>query len=111
MIIPDAKDTLPASTVKRRFLELLKQLGPERAVITITRNGVPAGVLMSIEEYESLMETLEILANAKIMRSLARSAATSRAGAHSLTSGSGAPDELPARLRAGSTTAPPQTAA
>jgi prevent-host-death family protein len=70
MISMDA--ILPATTVKRRFLELLKRLGPERSVITITRNGVPAGVLMSVEEYEALMETLEILADPKLTRSLAR---------------------------------------
>jgi len=58
--------------VKRRFLELLKRLGSERSVITITRNGVPAGVLMSVEEYESLLETLEVLADPTLMKNLSR---------------------------------------
>lgn len=70
MITLDATEVLPASTVKRRFLELLKQLGPEKAAIAITRNGVPAGVLLSIEEYESLRETIEVLADPKILRAL-----------------------------------------
>ena len=60
-----------ATEVKRHFLALLKQLGREHGAITITRNGVAAGVLMSVDEYESLMETLEILADAKVMRALA----------------------------------------
>ena len=70
MIAIDATDILPASTVKRRFLELLKQLGPEKAAITITRNGIPAGVLLSVEEYESLQETIEVLADPKTLRAL-----------------------------------------
>jgi prevent-host-death family protein len=67
-----AQDILPATTVKRRFLELLKQLGPEHRVIGITRNGVPAGVLMSMEQYESVLETLEILAAPKLRRAMDR---------------------------------------
>ena len=72
MIPGDIGDILPATTVKRRFLELLKSLRDQRAVITVTRNGVPAGVLMSVEEYESLVETLEILADPKIARAMTR---------------------------------------
>ncbi len=72
MIPNDMKDVLPATTVKRRFLELLKSLSDQRAVITVTRNGVPAGILMSVEEYESLIETLEILADPKIARAMSR---------------------------------------
>ena len=72
MFPPDPSSVLPASTVKRRFLELLKQLGGERSVVTITRNGVAAGVLMSVEEYESLLETVEILGDAETMRQLRR---------------------------------------
>jgi len=68
----DLADILPVTAVKRRFLELLKKLGAERSVITITRNGVPAGVLMSVEEYDSLTETLEVLADPGIVRALRR---------------------------------------
>lgn len=64
-------DILPATEVKRRLLELLKRLDVDRGTITITRNGVPAGVLMSVDEYDSLIETLEILADARLVRELA----------------------------------------
>jgi antitoxin YefM len=84
MINIEASDILPATTVKRRFLELLKRLGPERSVITVTRNGVAAGVLMSVDEYESLVETLEILADPKLVRSLSR-ARQNFARGHTLT--------------------------
>ncbi len=72
MTSADTGEILPATTVKRRFLDLLRRLGPERGVITITRNGVPAGILMSVDEYESILETLDILADSRLMRSLTR---------------------------------------
>jgi len=72
MIPTDWPDTLPATTVRRRFTELLKQLGSERSAITITRNGVPAGVLMSVEESQGLIETLEILADPTVLSHLGR---------------------------------------
>jgi prevent-host-death family protein len=65
-------EILSATEVKRNFLALLKQLDREHGAITITRNGVAAGVLMSVDEYESLTETLEILADPKLVRALGR---------------------------------------
>ena len=72
MIPDDLTDILPATTVKRRFLELLNRVGEERSIITITRNGVPAGVLMSAEDYGALMETLQILADRTVTKALSR---------------------------------------
>lgn len=72
MTPPDPSSAVPASTVKRRFLELLKQVASEHSMITITRNGVAAGVLMSVQEYESLIETVEILADPEVMKRLRR---------------------------------------
>jgi len=34
--------------------------------------GRPAGVLLSVEEYEGLLETLEILADAELMKNIQR---------------------------------------
>ena len=72
MVPSDLDSVLPATMVKRHFLKLLKKLGSERSAITITRNGLPAGVLMSVEEYEGLVETVEILADPRLRKTLAR---------------------------------------
>ena len=72
MDFPELENVLPATTVKRRFLELLSRVGREGAAITITKNGVPAGVLVSADEYEALLETVEILADENAVRRLAR---------------------------------------
>lgn len=79
--MPTAPDLiLPITEVKQRLLNLLKKVHEQNATITITKNGVPTGVLMGTKEYESLWETLEILADQKLLRSLARSRKEATAG-------------------------------
>lgn len=55
--LSDAKTHLP------RLLAEVAEIG-ERVIIT--RSGRPAGVLLSIEEYDGLVETLEILADPEL---------------------------------------------
>lgn len=69
----DFDQIIPVTVVKRRLLELLKQLQELKGTIAITKNGLPAGVLMSMDDYESLMETIEILANPATMKALRQS--------------------------------------
>ena len=72
--------TLPATDVKQRFLELLKKVQLYRDFVTITRNGAPAGILMGVDQFDTLMETMEILSDRKIMTSLERSKKQSKKG-------------------------------
>jgi len=65
--------TLPVTDVKQRLLELLKKVELYHEVVTITRNGHPAGVMMGIDDFQSLLETVEILSDPQIMKSLGRS--------------------------------------
>jgi antitoxin YefM len=58
---------------KNRFLDMVRRLGNGDGVIAITRDGVPAAVLLSMWQFEELTETLEILSDAKAMASLRRS--------------------------------------
>lgn len=51
-----------AKTQLARLLREVEELG-ERYVIT--RSGRAAGVLLSVDEYEGLLETLEILADTR----------------------------------------------
>lgn len=76
----DFDQIFPVTEVKKRLLELLKQLQEASGTIAITKNGVPAGVLMSMQEYESLIETIEILANPDTMKALAQSRQEAAAG-------------------------------
>jgi prevent-host-death family protein len=61
--LSDAKTHLP------RLLSEVVELGEK---VIITRSGRPVGVLVSIDEYEGLLETLEILADADMAKAVRR---------------------------------------
>lgn len=53
--------------------ELLDEIEEVHEHVVITRNGRPAAVVMSQDEYESLIETLEVLSDQELMAALADS--------------------------------------
>lgn len=61
------------SEAKARLSEIMKEVSETRDVVTITKGGTAAGVLLSSEEYESLIETLEILSDPQLMAILKQS--------------------------------------
>lgn len=71
---------IPISEVKTRLLDLVRELQTKDDVIAITKNGVPAAVLLSPERFEGLLETIDILSDEKAMASLRRSRREARAG-------------------------------
>ena len=77
--------TLPISEVKTKLPEIVKGVASRDDEIIITRNGRPAAVLLSIGEYEGLLETLEIVSDPKAMAQLKRSEAYFRRGGKGLT--------------------------
>ena len=56
-------ETLPLADVKARLSELIARVQQQHDQVTVTRNGRPAAVVVSIDEWESLQETLEILSD------------------------------------------------
>jgi prevent-host-death family protein len=71
---------LPITKVKKEFLDVIKEMTAEESTITVTRNGMPVSVMMTPERYEGLLETIEILADPKVMKALAASARDFKAG-------------------------------
>ena len=65
---------LPITKVKKEFLDVIKEMTAEESTITVTKNGMPVSVMMTPERYEGLLETIEILADPKVMKALAASA-------------------------------------
>ncbi len=55
--------TLPLATVRDRLSSLVDDVARTHDTLTITRNGTPAAVVLSIDDYESIMETLALLNN------------------------------------------------
>jgi len=64
------KNILPVTTVKKNLMKLLSQAQEDGSTFVITKDGKAAGVLMSAEEYEGMLETMEILSDPKAMESL-----------------------------------------
>lgn len=63
---------LPLSEVKARLSQLIDEVASRDEVITITRNGRPAAVLVSPEEFESWKETVAIRSDAEFMKEIRR---------------------------------------
>jgi antitoxin YefM len=53
--------------VKNRLSEVVDRIEREHGRIVITKHGRPAAVILSVEDLESLEETLEIMSNPKLM--------------------------------------------
>ena len=64
--------TVPMSEAKTHFARLLADVERLGEGVTITRSGRPAAVLLPMDEYEGLLETLDILADSKLMASVRR---------------------------------------
>jgi prevent-host-death family protein len=64
---------VPFSDARSHLTELLDEIEEIHEHVVITRNGRPAAVVMSQNEYESLMETLEVLSDPDLMAALAES--------------------------------------
>ena len=72
--------TLPVSKVKDRLNELVDAAAITHESVTITRNGSPAAILVGVDEWESLQETLFWLSQPDIHSTIATSRAEVAAG-------------------------------
>ncbi|WP_026256774.1 type II toxin-antitoxin system Phd/YefM family antitoxin [Actinopolymorpha alba] len=72
--------TLPLATVRNRLSALVEEVARTQDVVTITRNGVPSAVLLSADDYESIMETLDLLGDPESLRRLAEAEASHTSG-------------------------------
>ncbi len=71
---------VPFTEARARLSELLDEVNKRQEHVVITRNGRPAGVVLSSHEYEALAETLEVLEDDEALEALRESEADVRAG-------------------------------
>jgi antitoxin YefM len=76
----DYSETVPLSKAKATLSEYIRRVREEHESFAITHRGKVEGVLLSVEEYESLIETLEILSDKELMARLRRGLKDERAG-------------------------------
>lgn len=62
--------TLPATKARKQFFKLIKAADQPGTTITITVEGEPKVVMMSVEEFEGWQETLEILSDRKLTKNI-----------------------------------------
>lgn len=67
--------TLSLSEVKTRLPELVAGVQACEEEIIVTKNGRPAAILMNIDEYTRLKETLDVLSDPGLMIQIAESRA------------------------------------
>ena len=71
---------VPITQAKNRLLDMVRALHDTDDAIAITKNGVPAAVLISMDRFEGLLETIEILADDRARRLLRKSKEDVRRG-------------------------------
>ncbi|HUY74478.1 MAG TPA: type II toxin-antitoxin system Phd/YefM family antitoxin [Candidatus Dormibacteraeota bacterium] len=87
-------ETIPLASAKARLSEVIDRVEREQDRVTITRNGRPVAMIVSLDDIEGLEETLEILSDKRLMRKI-------RAGVAAAENGETVPiQDIAARLKA-----------
>ena len=77
--------TLPLSEVKARLPELVAGVDEREEEVVVTKNGRPAAVLVNVQEYTRLKETLDVLSDPALMNQIAESRSFYRTGKKGLS--------------------------
>jgi antitoxin YefM len=72
--------TIPVSEARQTLPILINRIGKVMDRIIITRKGKPAAVLMGVEEYESWIETLEVVSRKETVAGIHAGLADLKAG-------------------------------
>ena len=72
------QDYIPVTKAKSNLLDIIRKIEGSDDAIAITKNGIPEAVLLSMNKFEGLMETIEILSDEKAMKSIRKSAKEAR---------------------------------
>jgi prevent-host-death family protein len=76
---------LPLSEVKTHLPELIAGVEEREEEIVVTKNGRPAAILVNVQEYARLKETLDVLGDPAMMKQIGQSETFYRNGKKGLT--------------------------
>jgi antitoxin YefM len=68
------------AAVKAHFSQVIDEVSGTHERVTVTKNGSPVAVILAVEDYESLSETLEILSDPRARSDIRQAAAGMAAG-------------------------------
>jgi antitoxin YefM len=77
--------TLSLSHVKTHLTELIAGVEEREEEVVVTKNGRPAAILINVEEYTRLKETLDVLSDPALMQQIGQSKTFYRNGRKGLT--------------------------
>jgi antitoxin YefM len=75
LIAMSVSEQMPLADVKNHLSEVVDRLQREHGRVIITRHGHPAAVVMSVDDLESLEETLDIMDSAALLGDIRESLA------------------------------------
>jgi prevent-host-death family protein len=75
-----AMETLTVTEAKNRFTELADRAAAEHDHFTVTRNGRPHVMVVSVTEWDELQETIAVLSDPQARADLAESAEAAERG-------------------------------
>ena len=73
-------ETMSLASAKARFSELVARVERQQDRVIVTRNGKPAAVVISVDDLESLEETLAVMSDAGLVAQIQESLSTAAAG-------------------------------
>ncbi|NWF74796.1 MAG: type II toxin-antitoxin system Phd/YefM family antitoxin [Nitrospirae bacterium] len=72
--------TLSLKEARNQFSDIVDRAGRLSERVVVTKNGRPKAVVMGADEFESWVETLELLSNPKAIKSLKQGLKEAKAG-------------------------------
>ena len=67
------KEYIPVTKAKANLLDLVRKIKDSDDTIAITKNGMPEVVLISMNKFQGLLETMDILSDETAMKSIRKS--------------------------------------
>ena len=71
---------LPVTAAKTHLLKVLRKIEKQHGKVIITKNGMPKAVLLHYEDFEGLLETIDILSDPETTKGIKRGMKDVRAG-------------------------------
>jgi antitoxin YefM len=86
LLAMSATDHMPLAEVKNRLSEVVDRLEREHGRIVITKHGRPAAVVLSIDDLDSLEETLDVMGDRALLDDIQEALAELQNGAAAVLS-------------------------
>jgi len=74
------EEYMSISDAKARLLEVLRRIEEQHGKVVITKNGIPKAVLLAYDDFEGLLETIDILSDSRTVNGIKKGLRDIKAG-------------------------------